>query len=53
MNVLVSTDGSTSVDSYGIFSDSANITNGVNGSVVFRKRGTGIATTSGGQRRRL
>lgn len=47
MNVLVSTDGSTSVDSYGIFSDSANITNGVNGSVVFRKRGTGIATTSG------
>lgn len=31
MNVLVSTDGSTSVDSYGIFSDSANITNGVNG----------------------
>lgn len=47
MNVLVSTDGSTSVDSYGIFSDSANITNGVNGSIVFRKRGTGIATTSG------
>lgn len=47
MNVLVSTDGSTSVDSYGIFSDSANITNGVNGSVIFRKRGTGIATTSG------
>lgn len=47
MNVLVSADGSTSVDSYGIFSDSANITNGVNGSVVFRKRGTGIATTSG------
>ena len=47
MNVLVSTDGSTSVDSYGIFSDSANITNGVNGSVVFRTRGTGIATTSG------
>ena len=47
MSVLVSTDGSTSVDSYGIFSDSANITNGVNGSVVFRKRGTGIATTSG------
>lgn len=47
MNVLVSTDSSTSVDSYGIFSDSANITNGVNGSVVFRKRGTGIATTSG------
>lgn len=47
MNVLVSADGSTSVDSYGIFSDSANITNGVNGSVIFRKRGTGIATTSG------
>lgn len=47
MNVLVSTDGSTSVDSYGIFSDSANITNGVNGSILFRKRGTGIATTSG------
>lgn len=47
MNVLVSTDGSTSVDSYGIFSDSANITNGVNGSIIFRKRGTGIATTSG------
>lgn len=47
MNVLVSTDGSTSVDSYGIFSDSANITNGVNGSVIFRKRGIGIATTSG------
>lgn len=47
MNVLVSADGSTSVDSYGIFSDSANITNSVNGSVIFRKRGTGIATTSG------
>ena len=47
MNVLVSTDGSTSVNSYGIFSNSANITNGVNGSIVFRKRGTGIATTSG------
>lgn len=47
MNVLVSTDGSTSVDSYGIFSDSANITNGVNGSIIFLKRGTGIATTSG------
>lgn len=47
MNVLVSTDGSTGVDSYGIFSDSANITNGVNGNIIFRKRGTGIATTSG------
>lgn len=47
MNVLVSTDSSTRVDSYGIFSDSANITNGVNGSVVFRKRGIGISTTSG------
>ena len=47
MNVLVSADGSSIVDSYGIFSDSANINNNVNGSIVFRKRGTGIATTSG------
>lgn len=47
MNVLVSTDGSTSVDSYGIYSDSANITNGSTGTITFQKRGTGIATTSG------
>lgn len=47
MNVLVSTDGSTAVDSYGIYSDSANINNTVNGKIVFHKRGTGIATTSG------
>ena len=47
MNVLVSADGSTSVDSYGIYSDSANITNGVLGNITFQKRGTGIATTSG------
>lgn len=48
MNVLVSSDsGNTSVDSYGIYSDSANINNNVNGSILFRKRGTGIATTSG------
>lgn len=47
MNVLVSADGSTSVDSYGIYSDSAEITNGVLGNITFQKRGTGIATTSG------
>ncbi len=47
MNVLVSEDSSTSVDSYGIYSDSANITNGVTGEIIFRTRGTGIATTSG------